>query len=228
MPTGSNQPVFRIPMPPDSNPTNTIFGSIWDEDEDITPKYNNPLTTPCSQDNAEGQIIPSLMYKPPGIPQKPKIIMPQILGQTSAIPQKPKIIVPEILGKTIEKSSSFQCDVCLRNFTRKHDLKRHLKSHLVHRNLESTPSEIIEPVPQVLPDGDEVMQNNLDIEPTKQFDDWTRETRSGRTYMDTARPTILGKRKAKVAKLGNLRIPSKYRQTEPEDSDIPDYDSWVF
>ena len=100
-------------------------------------------------------------------------------------------------------------------FTRKWDLKRHLTS--IHKNIINPPIEH----PQILEDDDVEMGE----QPTGSFDNWSAgATRSGRNYvnMDTSTPTLRGKRTAKVAKLGSLKIPPKTRPEGGEESNNPD------
>ena len=226
-----------------SNPTDAIFSNpnpdeYWEDDPQPLvgnpPQqlvYSNPLKTPCSQNYSEGQLVPVVkqptmamvdmnprvvMRKSDIVNLNPKVSLKRLQFLSPEIMKKPAIsLAPVNTVPEIPKKASFQCNICFRNFTRLWDLKRHLKSSKVHGNLNLQPAK-----PQVL-DNDLTMEE-LNPPITESFDNWSAgTTRSGKKFipMDTSRPTVRGKRSAKVAKLGTLHIPSK---TRPPGGDEPE------
>ena len=203
-PTIATQIVEEQLVPPSTNPTDVIFSEQYNVPTEKIPKeqeklvYSNPLTTPCEQDNPEGGIIPSMLYKQ-------KNISEEIIPKTKLL--QPKIVLTRVNPQ--------QCNVCMKLFTRKWDLKRHLTS--VHKNIINPPIE----TPQILEDDDVEMKEQQN----QSFDNWSAgTTRSGKKFvnMDTSTPTLRGKRTAKVAKLGSLKIPPKSRPEGGEESNNPD------
>lgn len=214
-PTIATQIVEEQLVPPTTNPTDVIFSEQYNVPSE-NPKeqeklvYSNPITTPCEQDNPEGGIIPSMLYKQ-------KKISEDIIPKTKLL--QPKIVLTRV--------NPHQCNVCMKLFTRKWDLKRHLTS--IHNNIINPPIE----TPQVLEDDDIEMKEQ---QQNQSFDNWSEgTTRSGKRFggkrfvnMDTSTPTLRGKRTAKIAKLGSIKIPAKSRPEGGEESNNPDsFEHWA-
>lgn len=191
----------QIAPPQITNPSDVIFSESFPSVPKEQIVYSNPLTTPCNQDSPEGQIIPSMLYKT-------KTNMPEVM-------QKSRFIIPT------KVSTPSQCNVCMKTFSRKWDLKRHLNS--VHRNM-------INPQMESSPEIVDVGEEDIEEQPkSKSFDNWSAgTTRSGRSFvnMDTSTPSLRGKRSAKKAKLGNVQIPSKLRPPGGEES-LDSFEHWA-
>lgn len=196
----------------ENQPADVIFSTPGGVAESgIDKNYTNPLKQPCTQDSSQGQIIPSLFYKP-SIKMKKQVATPQIM--------KPLGISPV----ESQDERKFKCVICSRAFSRNSDLKRHLRSPRVHTMFNKPPTQIAEiEMPTATPTEQEV---KVIENPNEMFQDWSAmTTRSGKkiTPMDTSTPTIRGKRTASRAKLGNIAIPPKSRPAGGEGS----FDNWV-
>ena len=139
--------------------------------------YSNPLKNACPQDDDQGSIIPNLFYRPSFKTKRTRkpINLKQIQnkrGEPLALEYNPndfsdtrtlgeqdirstQNLSTSFQPKTLRqeqkefniKPSSFPCTICGHDFTRKHDLKRHMESRTVHRNLKSINKSLVQPIP---------------------------------------------------------------------------------
>ena len=192
-------------------PTNQIFGSEYLQDEfhpeeqggamEIKETHTNPLKTPCQNNsNTNEDVMPNLVYRPS--------------NPSNKIPT-----IPAISRKSLKK---FMCEVCGKTFTRNHDLKRHLSTPAIHKyiksaNKQSNPTQFLQ---------DEFHPEEPQSE---NFDTW-QPVKPITPPVRSLPPSIIRKRNASKAKLGNIRIPNKMRPDGGNDRPIEqaDFDSWVF
>ena len=152
--------LVNIPIPIENIPENIP--------EEIIPKeaYSNPLRNSCPQDTDQGSIIPTLFYRPSfktkkvtrpikKLQNKPLALdfQPDTFSDTRTLGEQDvrstKNLPPGFQPKTLRQeqqdfSQGYPCTICGHDFTRKHDLKRHMASRTVHRNLKSINKPVVD------------------------------------------------------------------------------------
>ena len=103
-----------------------------------------------------------------------------------------KNLPPGFQPKTLQQeqqdfSQGYPCTICGHDFTRKHDLKRHMASRTVHRNLKSINKPVVQKLIQ-LPPVEGFPSDNLGSET---FDFWEDQPLKPRVIIPSNKPTVI-------------------------------------